>query len=211
MKKFTLAMWVVVSQLVACGVSWGQDHVTLSFLNAQSLSVSNAVGVTNLSYVTGLSNRATLTATNLSGTRVSTGITNNTINWLRTVDIWTTDRNGVPFSTVGNGTNPLTLIVRSSGPATNNLYLLFAPVYGGFQNSVGQSMTHTIATREVEMWSLLLTNLTTTTPTLYSTNIPTHRWPGARSLALLRVGTTNTTDADNGIQIYDIKAVGFRP
>lgn len=187
-----------------------QTHTVKDFLNVRSVMVSNAVHITNLYYVSGLSNRAGILYTNREGSRLVTLSTGtNTLNFLGTVDLPNVDRNGTPHGTNFNWS--VGIVAAQATAEIGSLNFVFAPVYGGERDVLGNTLARFIDSTAANMSHIQVTNTAqVTTPFLTIAGLPTGRWPGAKSVALFRVTSTNAT-ASAGWSIFDVKAFGYVP
>lgn len=221
MKKFIYSLLAVLG---LASVASAQNHVSQSFLNVQSLNVSNLLAITNLTFTPAwttspATNRVGLQWTNLSSTRVivtasSTTDSASTFNTLKDVSLWS-DRNGqgyVPFgayqsngntATNANPVGPATLFIRLFGQAAaanSAVTFTFCPVW----DDVGTSPNAT-----TDDWAVALTASGTSFVTL-ATNVPMYRWPGAKGLKLKTI-VNGDTDADSRVTVDRLSINGYRP
>ncbi len=214
----------LLSILTVCGfvlAASAQNHVSQSFLNATSVSVSNLFQVTNLLAFNahGGTNRFATYFTNLNGvysaaTNYNNGPALAGLNLLKDANLWT-DRNGNYWPNGFNTfhqlstnvvVNPINLLLRVHGGAGANstVTFLFAPVW----DETGPDATDTYATT-ADHWSVAVT-AAGTTPVILATNVPVWRWPGAKGLRLERIVNADT-DADSLVWVTRCKLNGFRP
>lgn len=193
-------------------------------LNVRALGTgTNGIGVTNLSLVVtnaGMVHSTNVTYTNLSGSFIrsagAAGGTNSitTAALFKPVELWT-DRNGNPSifqideTSFGLPTNRTTLsslsvFVRLANPLGSNgvVGINIAPLWDGT----------TVPTSTAQDFGVVIPYALGAVNTM-ATNLPLHRWLGAKAIAIRNV-TNFFTYADsttNSPYITDITVVGFKP
>ena len=206
MKNLLFCLLFVLSSFVASA----QNYLGQSFLNVQSLLVSNTLTVSNMNSFAGQSNVFGVRWTNF-GTGTSVTGAGNTTKLLRDVELWG-ERNGnwwsAPYSgdgaTLTNAViSPANVFVRllTGGSGAN------AAVTFTFQPVWDDDETPLVGT--TYNWSFAVTASTTASVTV-ATNAPMHRWPGAKKLRLLSI-VNGDTDATSQVWIDKVSFNGHRP
>jgi len=227
MKKTLLSLLLA---LASVGV-WGQTHTVQDVLNVRALNTgTNGWGITNLSaLVTNIGmiyNPTNTTYTNSSGTFVGTSTTY--LGYLGVTNSSTTfglfkDINLVPDR---NGANLITPLVEYGvGLPTNQTYLGNITLFIEYVNPLGSNaafgMTFracwdgvTPSSSAADEWGFRIPYALTGKGTL-STNIPTWKWPGARSIRPYAVTNQYVIAGPNGQTnstfITKIRAVSYNP
>ena len=182
-----------------------QNFLSQDFLNVRSVQVTNGIGATNLnSFGVAATNFNGIVYTNLAGTRLETGTTNNTFNLFKDAQLWA-DRNGRPFMGIETNnmvsTSPGSVFLKLVGGSGANaaVTFVFRPVVDGQNES----------TAAADTWSVALT-ATTTTPVTLRTNVPFYLWPGCKGLRLRSI-VNGDTDASSGVFVQECSLNGFLP
>lgn len=219
MKKFLIVVGLVL------GLSAGaQNFITQSFINAQSLAVSNTICVTNLVSLNGTGTNVNGTQwTNFAGTRVVAGptyvtnsitgaITTNAskANLLREIEL-RPDRNGnydaltwVPvYTNVLDNWIPskYNLNIRLTGQSGANsaVTFVFTPICDGTNESSAAA----------DLWKVAVT-ATTTTPVVLNTNVPAYLWRGCKGIRLREIYNADT-DASSRVDVLSCTLNSWTP
>jgi hypothetical protein len=211
MKK--LIFGIVLAVAFLAGTVQAQNHVSQSFINATSLSVSNAMGITNLlsTYLAGSigTNITGTLFTNLFGQRMivatSASTTNVLIanqNLLKDVSLWgSTD--GIPLpltnSAVAVGLYNASIFIRVMGDTAHAgaLTFYFTAVPDGENENTATVLTATATVSGA-------TVVTSLTP------LNMNQLIGCKSLRLRAITDADAT-RNNYATVLDCKLVGFRP
>jgi len=228
MKKLVSFMTMFVLSAFVVGA---QTHVSQDVLLVKALATgTNGWGITNFSllttnvgmlfnptniYYTNLNGNASAYATSLS----NVGTTNvyTTVPLFRAISLYT-DRNGRPIFTyipteAANGlltnssiVSAQTLFIAYSNPQGSNapFGVVFRPSYDGVTPSANAS----------EDWGVRIAGLAAASGTI-ATNIPTWRWPGAKSLVVVAVTNqfikAGPSAVTNSTMITAMSVNGFIP
>lgn len=182
-----------------------QNHSVQSFFagGISSVTASNVLQVTNLSYASSLgSNVVGLVYTN-AGTRV-VAAAGDFKNLLRDVTLWT-DREGRAWKTnaaeVAFETTASLCIKTIAGSGANAaVTLVFSPV---MNDSIGEG---TVSTE----WFTASITPTASATQVWRVSIPLYKWPGAKKLRLQYINNADT-DASSNVQITHLSLNGFIP
>lgn len=229
MKKI-LTLMVAVFGLVIGGLA--QNHEQNSMLNVRALFTgTNSLGrgqaaITNLSV--NFTNVGSVLATNVVFTNNAGAVvrsagaaggtnTVSTFQLFKSAPLYV-DRDGKPiftflpnpeisaYSTNSFIISPTTLKIRLANPYGSNgpVGFIFAPLWDGTN----------ISTSTRDDWTVVIAGATCAVNDL-ATNVPTWRWPGAKSFALRAItnefNPTAAADVTNCPALVELKVVGFRP
>lgn len=221
MKKLILAIGLGVA--LTFGAS-AQTHTSQSFLSVYSVTISNSITVTNLSFP-GLTTRTNpvglywSNAVNSASGVVVTGASASTINLTKPVSLWT-DRAGSPvgMSAITNGLqaanqfapcfSQISVGLTATNAAANaNVTFTFAPIPGSLQSGTAPDLSTAPIGGNEWSFSVLATGVT---PVQIITNCPTWLWPGCKGLVLKRIVNADT-DAASAVTVYNLALDGFIP
>lgn len=205
MKTFLSLITLLALSLPAVG----QRHVTKSFLgpSVASITVTNAIGLTNFYGQTYKTNIVGIIYTNTAGTKVTTAA-GNTTPILGQVDLPVLRDNPLLSANYVTG---VTNVMQDLAPANSTLTIRLVGGSGANTAVVFRFVpapSGTFATTAAgDVWSVSITPNTTTAVTV-DTPVPLYRWPGVKTLRLLDV-TNPDTDASANVWILNCELNGF--
>jgi hypothetical protein len=209
MKKFILSLALALP-LAADAAS----HQDMSFLNVQSLQVSNVAAITNHIMYPLMTNIIGTTWTNNSGTLVTVTNAGNTAMLVKDVPLWSDQNGRTPIlqiqSVPGSLTNyanisPATISGKILGGAAANsaVTFVFTPIWKDPRNTEGIPF---IAT--THDWSFAVTGASGTVT--FATNAPIYLWPGAWGMRVRSIVNADT-DFTGNVWIQELDLSGFKP
>lgn len=214
---------LIATVLFACltlGAS-AQVFQSQSFLNAQSVAVTNTLGITNLTAIVDVLTQSNLVGTiytNLAGTKVEvTGTNDATVNLCRTVNLWA-DRNAafvypIYTNSVIDATTNMQA-VQALGPYSKNIYIRLVGASGAnsavtFIFAPVPSSTGVEDTTAAKKISIAVT-ATTTTQVQSTTLLDESALVGCKGLKLISI-TNGDTDASSRVTVLECSLNGFVP
>ncbi len=204
-----LAFLLPLSVLAQSGTLWPR-HTSQSLINAQSVYVTNTIGLTNLVFAGAGTNVAGTAYTNQAGTLVvTTGSSGTKFNLLGSANLWslvdgtpaygsTNGVTGVSFGVTPGYANVSVSLVAGSGANTACTFIL-SPSWDGVNVDTTGAADFQFA-------------VTTTGATAINmaTNAPLAKWIGARRVFVKSI-THPDADASSQVVIKSLKLNGFAP
>lgn len=212
--KFTFIALVLVLIAMLAIPAQAQAFKSQSFLNVQSVQLTNTINPTNLFTTTTVgTNWPGLKFTN-QNTAVEISATNravNRVNPFKDVDLWALRDGSWPVMQIStNGllnfhpsyANISVGVVGGSG-ANTAIPISIVPIWNGDERNARE------ATAAGDEWRFAVTPNGATAVQI-STNVPLFRWLGAKGLRV-RWAVNSDADASSAVTLYDLSLNGFVP